>query len=183
MPVVEMRDVWTFADLEALELEDWRRYEIVDGALYVSPRASVRHEFVSAAVRSILDRAAPADWAVIGPIAIDLRPSYRIPDLVVVPTMLRRNADRSLVEPTEVGLAVEIVSPGSVTMDRVTKPAQYAAAGIPNFWRVETEPLGITAYRLESGAAVYTEVGSWAAGETARIAEPFPVEIEIDRLG
>jgi len=49
-------------------------------------------------------------------------------------------ANSPLLSPAEVLLAVEVVSPGSVTTDRITKPAQYAAAGIANFWRVETEP-------------------------------------------
>jgi Uma2 family endonuclease len=33
--------------------------------------------------------------------------------------------------PHEVVLTVEIVSPTSVSMDRITKPALYAQAGIP----------------------------------------------------
>jgi Uma2 family endonuclease len=37
---------------------------------------------------------------------------------------------------------VEIVSPSSVTMDRVTKPAVYAEAGIPVYLRVELEGRG-----------------------------------------
>ena len=78
-------------------------------------------------------------------------------------------------------LAVEIVSPGSVTTDRVTKPAQYAAAGIRHFWRVETRPVSLTAYALDG--STYRELGTWGAGETAHLAEPSPAEIPIDRLG
>ncbi|MFI5932980.1 Uma2 family endonuclease [Actinoplanes sp. NPDC051494] len=33
-------------------------------------------------------------------------------------------------------LAVEIVSPSSVTMDEVNKMREYAAAGIPRYWIV-----------------------------------------------
>jgi Uma2 family endonuclease len=33
----------------------------------------------------------------------------------------------------------EVESPSSLTEDRVTKPAQYAAAGIRHYWRIETD--------------------------------------------
>jgi hypothetical protein len=32
---------------------------------------------------------------------------------------------------------VEIVSPSTVSIDRAVKPAMYAEAGIPVYWRVE----------------------------------------------
>jgi len=85
-PVLEMQQVWTFEDLQALpEDVDWRRYEIVDGALVVSPSTSPRHEFACAQVEAAIRPMMPAAVMVLGPSAIDLRPSYRIPDLVVVP--------------------------------------------------------------------------------------------------
>ncbi|HEV7204076.1 MAG TPA: Uma2 family endonuclease [Jatrophihabitans sp.] len=182
-PLVEMRDVWTLDDLDTLDVEDRHRYEIVDGALVVSPTPGLRHEFAIGFLARMLTRAAPEDLIVLaGNAGISIGASYRVADLLVVPDDARSRTARAL-EPREVWLAVEVVSTGSVTTDRITKPAQYAAAGIPNFWRVETDPLGITACRLDAGAGVYTEIGSWAPGETARIAEPFPVEIEVDRLG
>ena len=41
-------------------------------------------------------------------------------------------------QPHEVVLAIEIVSPTSLSMDRITEPALFAAAGIPYYWRIET---------------------------------------------
>ncbi len=38
MPTTTSRQVWTVADPEAIDDPDWRRYEIVDGALVVGPR-------------------------------------------------------------------------------------------------------------------------------------------------
>ena len=37
-------------------------------------------------------------------------------------------------------LVVEVVSPSSRKTDRFFKPIEYAAAGVPAYWRVETEP-------------------------------------------
>ena len=175
-PVVQMRDVWTIEDLFELDVEDWRRYEIVDGALVVSPTPGLSHEYLLARVRNALIRAAPAGIEVLaGNTGVEFGRSYRVPDIAVVPLDL----PGPLMTPKDVLLAVEVVSPGSVTTDRITKPAQYAAAGIPNFWRVEQDPVSLTAYRLVGD--VYAEVGTWNVGETARLSDPFPVEIEISR--
>jgi Uma2 family endonuclease len=180
-PMLEMRDTWTFDDLQTLpEDVDWRRYEIVDGSLVVSPSTSRVHEVVSDSVRSVIRAALPPSTRVIGPIGVDLGHSYRIPDLVVVPNRVFA-VNAPLLDPSDVQLAVEVVSPGSVTTDRVTKPAQYAAAGIPAYWRVETDPeVSVAAYVLEG--AVYRELGTWRAGEIARITTPFAVEITVSEL-
>lgn len=84
------------------------------------------------------------------------------------------------VGPQAFGLVVEVVSPGSRTTDRVAKPRGYAAAGIPLFWRVETEPdLLVQAFVLRAGA--YESVG------TVRERGPLPVpwgtaQVDIGRL-
>ena len=126
--------------------------------------------------------ALPAGFKVVGPITLDLRPSYRIPDLVVLPLDAFR-AGGKLARPDDVLLAVEVVSPGSVTTDRITKPAQYAAAGIGAYWRVETQPeVSLAAYVLRGGESVYAELGTWVPGQIAHIGEPFHVEITISDL-
>ena len=57
----------------------------------------------------------------------------------------------ALVVPADVLLAIEIESPSSVTTDRITKPAQYAAGGIGHFWRLETAPLRLHTPRRVHG--------------------------------
>ena len=59
-------------------------------------------------------------------------------------------------------LVVEVVSPDSRTADRVNKPVKYAAAGIPEYWRVEEAEDGeavVYQHRLvrEEGGARYAE--------------------------
>jgi Uma2 family endonuclease len=179
-PLADTRRAWTIADLEQLDIEDWRRYEIVDGSLAVSPSPGREHEFVVAALRDTLRRLLPDTWAVLGSLGVELGRSYRIPDILVVHRRAREAQPSGHLRSDEVLLVVEVVSPGSVTTDRVTKPAQYAAAGIRAFWRVETDPISLSAYVLRAGT--YAEVGTWGLGETARITEPFPVTIEVDRL-
>ncbi len=66
------------------------------------------------------------------------RDTVRMPDLLVrrrVPGVRPEQGDRS-----GVALVVEVISPGSVRTDRVTKRREYAAAGIPNYLIVEVGP-------------------------------------------
>lgn len=181
--LAEQHQVWTFADLQALPDDlEWRRYEIVDGALVVSPTPDLRHDYVEAMLRRLLDAAAQPAYLVTSSAGIDLGTSYRIPDLKVL-TIDSAGKEAALAQPSDVLLAVEVVSPGSVTTDRVTKPAQYAAAGIPAYWRVETRPsVSLTAYELAPGATAYTEIGTWGPGEIAHLQHPFPVDVPIDAL-
>ena len=186
-PQLDVPREWTYDDLvayvESLPHDvNPHAYEIVDGALVVTPSPDLNHVFVSAQLRFMLQTALGPEYLVAGPIDIDLRPSYRTPDLAVLPRSLVGRRTRPI-PPADVLLVVEVVSPSSVTTDRVTKPAQYAAAGIPAYWRVETLPdVSLTAYELAAGASVYTEVGTWSRGQTAQLRAPFPVDIAIDKL-
>jgi Uma2 family endonuclease len=171
---------WTFEDLEKLpDHVDWRRYEIVDGALVVSPAATPRHELAVIELAVALRSSMPTGFRVIGAAMIDLHPSYRIPDVTVLADRVFVS-HRKQVAPADVLLAVEIESPSSVTEDRITKPAQYAAAGIPHYWRLETDPLRLTAYELAD--RIYSQLGTWTAGDIARLDRPFPIELDMAGL-
>lgn len=78
----------------------------------------------------------------------------REPDVVIYH---RSAIDKGRLEPGDLLLAVEVVSPGSQSTDRIAKPAQYAAAGIVHFWRLEQEPLELVTYELDGDR--YRETG------------------------
>lgn len=182
------RQVWTFDDLQRLLPEDaesdvdWRRFEILDGALVMSPSPVSWHEVAAARLLRLIAPAVPRGLELVGAIGVELDDSYLVPDLVVARAeVLAAGVPR--LRPSEVSLVVEIVSPGSRTMDRVTKPARYAAAGIPAYWRVETDPrVTLTAYALAPDAGIYTELGTWGPGQVAEVDTPFAVRIPIDAL-
>ncbi|BCJ44240.1 hypothetical protein Aiant_48970 [Actinoplanes ianthinogenes] len=78
-------------------------------------------------------------------------------------------------------LAVEIVSPTSIAMDRITKPALYAAAGIPYYWRIETfEGLVVHTHTLDPEGQVYRPTGSYEV--RLDVPEPWAISIPIERL-
>ncbi|MDQ3095708.1 MAG: Uma2 family endonuclease [Actinomycetota bacterium] len=172
---------WTFEDLQRLPESPWR-FEIVDGGLVMTPGPGLRHEVVSDNLRAVMRTALGGRWRILGPQNLDLDPSYLIPDLVVIREETAR-LDKTKLAVADVEVVVEIVSPGSRTHDRITKPAQYAAGGIPAYWRVETDgTVGLTAYVLAPGQLVYTEVGTWREGETAHLTHPTDLTVDIDEL-
>lgn len=77
---------------------------------------------------------------------------------------------------------VEVISPGNKTMDRRFKPMLYAEAGIPGYWRLESDPAPMLVIS-ELGKGRYVERTTALAGALARVEEPFPFEIDPARLG
>jgi Uma2 family endonuclease len=141
------RDGWTVDDLP--DREDFR-YELVDEALLVSPSPTPRHSGVAARLQRTLWDAVGPGWDVLAGAGVTFdRRNYREPDVAVVRSAALSGAQLS---PSDVLLAVEVMSPSSVANDRVAKPAQYAAAGIPYFWRIEQEPPVLIQHVLVDGA-------------------------------
>jgi Uma2 family endonuclease len=176
MPAPAPPEAWTLDDLANLP-EDGRRYEIVDGGLYVSPAPGLPHQFVLHRLCVALDKALPPDLAIVPGIDIHLGRSMLIPDVSVV--VKDAVAGATLARPADVRLVVEIVSPSSVGMDRVLKPVRYAEAGIPSYWRVEpgrkdTE-MTIAVYELDGDK--YRETVVIEAGEQVEVDRPFRVTL------
>lgn len=161
---------WTVDDLHELPDERGWRYEALDGRLLVNPPPLVRHQRVVRHLYLQLLAQATPEWEVIHELGIRLGTDWRQPDLLVVPAGLADDA--FLYEPSDVALAIEVVSFGSQRTDRVVKPAEYAAAGIPRYWRVETDgDVSLHCFELVQGRYV-------PCAPTA----PFPVAVDVASL-
>jgi Uma2 family endonuclease len=141
-------DGWTVDDLPD---EGARLYELVDGALLVSPPPRLEHDDAVSALYDLLTPLLPADLraGTHRGMYFDRR-NYRHPDVMVFSRSGAR--DKGRVEASDVLLAVEVVGPSSVSTDRIAKPAQYAAAGIAHYWRLELDPLVLVTHELAGGA-------------------------------
>jgi Uma2 family endonuclease len=127
----------TIDDLDLLP--DDHRYELVDGALIVNAEPTNRHNLTI--TRMILEMTCrlPREWVVLPPngFSRDIH-NYRTPDLSVCTVEAGERNERSgYLTPQEVLLLAEVVSDSTVTTDRITKPAEYADAGVPCYLRVE----------------------------------------------
>jgi Uma2 family endonuclease len=110
------------------------RYELQEGNLLVMPPADDEHAELIVLIASWLTVGGYRGRVLATP-GVRAGTSGRSPDVVV--RRGPRTGRTVWIEPSDVLLTVEIVSPGSVELDRRLKPAEYAGAGIPHFWRVE----------------------------------------------
>ncbi|HST67638.1 MAG TPA: Uma2 family endonuclease [Mycobacteriales bacterium] len=173
------RQVWTIDDLLSMP-DDGHRYEIFDGSLLVSPAPPKQHQAAADRLRDALQAAAPDGVEVITATAIDMTATSPtlgiqapVPDIVVAAPGVWDDPGLYVL-PSRVLLLVEVESPRT-SRDRVLKPALYAAAGIPAYWRVELDPVAVVTYVLDG--AVYREDGTVRAGESAVVGTPFPLEL------
>ena len=167
---------WSEEDLAGLP-ENMRRCELLDGALLVNPPPAVPHQSVSLRLAGALQAAATPQFLVVEAVGVRLPDAtVFVPDVLVVSRDVGLANRSGILDPGAVALVVEIVSPGSRTADRITKPALYARAGIPWFWRVELEDgPAVFAYRLEEGR--YVPAGSAGPAERLAVTEPFAVSL------
>jgi Uma2 family endonuclease len=170
---------WSFDDLDQLP-DDGRRYEVIDGALLMTPPPTDHHQAVSRRLFRQLDRQATPEWEPVYEVAFRVGTDGRVPDLAVVRAGVAVRPREVAYAVSHFGLLIEIVSPTSTGMDRVLKPAKYAAAGVPCHWRVETEPaVEVVAYELVDGA--YRETARLSTGSDS-LPAPYPVVIDVTEL-
>jgi len=173
----------TLEEYDALPEDNSRHYELVDGVLNVSPRAGSFHQQIVFFLMMELYRQLPREWTLISDVEVVLRsefpPTLRAPDVLVVPAEAAK-AKPKRYNANEVLLAVEIISPGSRSIDTSHKPAEYARAGIPHYWVVDLDdPLSVTSYHL-AGDLGYQEAP--AVSKVLSVQEPFPVTIDLTTL-
>lgn len=159
--------------------DDGHRYEIVDGALLVTPSPGYQHQAAitellvllhGAAGPELVVLAAPFDYVVTN-------------DTVLQPDLLVANradvGERGLEHGTPV-LVVEILSPSTRLNDLGTKRLAYQAAGVPVYWVVDPEEPSLTVFSLEAGT--YAESAKVTGEGTYRADSPFAVDVVPARL-
>ena len=173
-------DGWTTDDLDR-SAGTRRRRELIDGVVPLGPEPAPPHQAVVGLLGAKLRAICPSEYEVCQ--GVELRFNRRrslLPDLQVVFADVRSRHD-SWLPPREVVVAVEVVAPTSKVMDRITKPAMYAAAGIPYYWRVETDGgVEVSTYRLDPLEEVYRQIGEFR--EVVDVSEPWPIKIQVKEI-
>ncbi len=172
------------AEYEALPEEICRRIEIVDGAIIVSAAPRRLHQDICRRLANVLEAACGPALAVSTDVDLRLRDIpllNRLPDAVVYDASL---PDDAVLRPEHCVLVVEVMSPGSVTTDQTDKPAEYAAAGIMSYWRLEHDAsesiLSVFCYRLDPTTRTYASAGVYSGKMT--VTDPVSVTIDLTTL-
>jgi hypothetical protein len=70
-----------------------------------------------------------------------------------------------------------------VSADRLDKPAEYACAGIPHYWRFEQINADLTAYTYILDISKRTYLPAGVHSEALKSERPFSVSIGLGTLG
>ena len=130
---------------------DAPRVELLDGVMILVPSPTYNHQDIAGLLWFWLRQHAPREFRASQAtgVAVSLNTTFE-PDVLLVDAHVAGSHHYSLAD--HVTLVVEVVSPSTKRRDRLEKPAEYAAVGIPHYWRIEQDPLHVFAYDLVDSA-------------------------------
>jgi Uma2 family endonuclease len=173
---------WT--EEEYLRLGSNRMVEFSDGTLEFLPMPTYFHQrivrFLHALLHAFVEQKELGD-VLFAPLPVRLWPKkYREPDLVYLSTARIPQDPHS--QPDGADLVAEIVSPGEENRERdlVTKPEEYARAGIQEYWIVDPELRSIKVLVLDGNA--YRLHGEFKADQQATSVLHDGFSVNVDRV-
>ena len=169
---------WTLDEVHALP-EDGKKYELVDGELWVTPAPTDRHETILARLTRILDPYVEAHELgfVYHPRAvfrvgreIEVEPNLMVRQPHSEPGGLWETAPRPI-------LVVEVVSPSTRRRDFGQKREVYVENGIPEYWIVDGVARTITVIAPGREPTIVADRLTWAPTDAGG-----PLAFEVARV-
>ncbi|MFB2898288.1 Uma2 family endonuclease [Aerosakkonemataceae cyanobacterium BLCC-F50] len=148
--------LFTFEEYLAYDDGTDNRYELVDGRLELINTPTFRHLLIAKFVDEVFHteiKRLGLPWVCFK--GAGIRTGWRksrLSDLYIVPVeQVREFLDRSAITEIPPLLAVEVVSPESVSRDYRFKRSEYAALEIPEYWIVDPMKSKVTVLLWEEG--------------------------------
>jgi Uma2 family endonuclease len=136
--------------------DDGKRYEIIDGELYVNPAPVPRHQFIIAVINAAFVNYAREHGGRVAGAPIDvLLGDDRIvqPDVIFI-----KNERASIIGPKNIQgpphIVVEVLSDGTRRYDEIQKRKLYESSGVDEYWVVDPEIELVKLYRATGGVYV-----------------------------
>jgi Uma2 family endonuclease len=140
---------WTAEMVRALP-EDGKRYEVLDGELFVSPAPTYDHQRVVLALVRRLDpyvRTNRLGEVLVSPADIELSSRrYVQPDIFVIP-LTPGKRPRVWREAGRLLLVAEVLSPSTARADRTNKRDIFQDERVPEYWIVDPDARVIERWR------------------------------------
>jgi Uma2 family endonuclease len=160
------RVVLTYEDYLSLP-NDRNRYEILEGELFMTPAPSLKHQEVSRNLEFLLFSHIKTNnlgKIFYAPVDVILDESTIVqPDLAFISAGRDEVYSRRGIEGAP-DLIVEIVSPGTLKFDRVSKCQIYARYGVKWYWIVNPDDRTLDEYELRENC--YNLSGSYSGDMT-----------------
>jgi Uma2 family endonuclease len=137
--------------------DDGKRYEIIDGELYMSTAPTPNHQRI---VRNLLFALSlylkhrPIGEVIQSPLEVYFtKTNLSQPDIVYI-----SNERLNIVKPEQVkgapDLVIEVLSPGTEKRDRTVKLKMYAKFGVREYWLAKEKTATVEVLRLQEGKLV-----------------------------
>ncbi len=158
-----------------------RLVELVNGHLEIVPMPTKQHQAISTflflRLYALMEKIGGEVFY--APLRLRLwNGRFREPDILL---LLATDDPRSANEFWDgADLVVEVVSPDKPERDTIEKVADYAQAGIPEYWIVNPITERITVLRLEANE--YVVHGAWGRGEIATSALLLDVAVDVSAV-
>ena len=163
---------WTREERDQLP-DDGNRYELIDGALVVTPSPKLPHQRGVGRLYSLLAAACPEHLEVfVAPLDITIDAQTVVqPDVLVA--RVDQLSDRDVMGAPV--LAVEVLSPSTQVVDRNLKLDRYERAETPAYWLLDPERRRLQAY--EHDGTRFRLVADVCGDEDWTATVPFTVTI------
>ncbi len=142
---------WT-ADMARALPDDGKRYEVLDGELFVTPSPRLSHQLVVGSIFVALDayvRAHSLGLALMSPADIEFSPRRLVqPDVFVAPSTAK-GPPRDWRDISSLLVAIEVLSPSTARADRQRKRRIYQSEGVPEYWIVDSDARVVERWRPE----------------------------------
>lgn len=181
MDILPKEQVYTIEDIYALP--DGVRAELVDGRIYYMAPPSRTHQrlqhFFDRTIGNYIQANNGSCEIYPAPFAVFLDKddtAYFEPDLSVICDTSKLDEKGCHGAPDWI---IEIVSPGSKSMDYFTKLMKYQAAGVREYWIVNPVKEQIMVYQFEEGSVKEVETYSFDEDVPVGIYEDFSIRVQM----
>lgn len=158
-----------------------RLVELHAGKIEILPMPTQQHQMIVAAIFLALHaHLASRDGVVLfAPLRLRIAEGrYREPDVCVLLSATDARAGDAFWSGAD--LVVEVLSPDDPQRDLVTKRAEYALAGVAEYWIVDPTKRAVTVLTLEGPA--YREAGVFESGSPLKSAILPSLEVSVETL-
>jgi len=174
---------WTYKSYAALP-DDGKRYEIVDGVLYMSPSPSAPHQRIAGRFYYYL--LTYVEFIGTGlvfqaPLDVQLTPDRVFqPDVfVLLNSSLDKYTETCIIGAPD--LVIEVASPSTAIFDRHDKLQAYAKSGVPEYWIAEPGTKTVEVLVLHAGAYRSLGIFRGQASLPSRVA-PEIAEVPVEQF-
>ena len=158
------------------------RLELVDGEVFVSPSPTPAHARAIIKLAFLLEDHIERNH--LGELFGDVdtildRFTVRRPDLLFFSAARRHFVGKMAMEgPPD--LAIEVISPSSIAIDREDKFEEYRKAGVTYYWMVDPAARTMEGWELREGQ--YQSLGKGSGGDVMRLAPFADLQLPLARL-